>query len=166
MNKQMQEVIRLAADCISNLNETRIKGSSIYILMNMVAEATNAALNEVIQKLASDLESIDNSEGVTPFIFSTANVMVLPWAFDKSQKSGKFKANVPSPEFIASLEPLRNKILEKCGLDDTEISIIRLKDWFKHADEKWALTHKLKGLTEYKTLDDKKKETSLNEEIA
>lgn len=60
--------------------------------------------------------------------------MVLPWAFDKSQKSGKFKANVPSPDFIESLEPLRNKILEKCGHADPDISVIKLSEWFKHAD--------------------------------
>lgn len=59
MNKEMSEVIRLAADCISTLNETKIKGASIYIIMNMVAEANNAALNECIQKLTTDLNSID-----------------------------------------------------------------------------------------------------------
>ncbi len=89
MNKDMSEVIRLAADCISSMNETKIKGASVYIIMNMVAEATNSALNECIQKLTTDLNTIksqdsENNMRSSPFIFSTDNVMVLPWAFDKS----------------------------------------------------------------------------------
>lgn len=48
MNKDMSEVIRLAADCISKMNETKIKGASVFIIMNMVAEASNSALNECI----------------------------------------------------------------------------------------------------------------------
>ncbi len=92
--------------------------------------------------------------------------MVLPWAFDKSQKSGKFKANVPSSDFIESLEPLRSKILEKCSLDETKISIIKLSEWFKLADTTWTITHRIKGLTEYKTLEDKRKEKVLNDRVS
>ena len=44
----MSEIIKLAADAISSLKETKVQGMNVYIVMNMLAQINESALGESI----------------------------------------------------------------------------------------------------------------------
>lgn len=50
----MAEILKLAAESISNLKENIIK-PNVYVVMNMLASTGEAALSECIQKLSDSI---------------------------------------------------------------------------------------------------------------
>lgn len=56
----MSEIIKLATDAISTLRESIVKAPSVNIIMNMLAEINESALEATIQKLTNSILEMDN----------------------------------------------------------------------------------------------------------
>eukprot|EP00347_Sterkiella_histriomuscorum_P017940 403347401 len=166
MNSQMAEILKLAAESISNLKENIIN-PKVFVVMNMLASTDNAALSECIQKLSSaisELGSMNNTQQL--FQISSKNVKILPFAFDRSGKN-EFIVNQPSVEFSVQLEPLKRKILECMQQTVVENGKDKMStnQWFDFACKLWNFTEKFKGMMEYKNLEQKLMEASVKEKM-
>eukprot|EP00347_Sterkiella_histriomuscorum_P024480 403330967 len=164
MNNQMAEILKLAAESISNLKENIIK-PNVFVVMNMLSSTDNVALSECIQKLSSaisELDSISNTQQL--FQLSSKNVTILPFAFYMSGEND-FVINQPSLEFSVQLEPLKRKILNCMQQIDSQNGKDKMSThrWFDFACKLWNFTEKFKGMMEYKDLEQKLMEASIKE---
>ena len=53
MNKEMSDIVKLAADAIQNTKENLISNPSIFIILNMISK-----INDEVQLLKSEIESL------------------------------------------------------------------------------------------------------------
>lgn len=87
INQNMSELIKLAVDANSDINQGQIKQPQINIIMNMLAETDEQALFKTIQKISDQVSDIEleknqgKSNKVQLLTISKDNVFMLPFAF-------------------------------------------------------------------------------------
>ena len=65
--------------------------------------------------------------------------------------------NSPSQSFAIRIEALRSKIIKFLATDEGDITPYSIPSWFNFASNFWRFTDDFEGITEYSTLDERRK---------
>jgi hypothetical protein len=163
INKEMNEVLKLAITCMRDLKLERKTTPNVYIVLNALTDINKQKLWEPINQLQKDLFSKEVKSGtdVNDVIELTEeNVIMLPFAFESIDVYKNIKANIPSNSFSLECLNFRNKILNNNKKDGE-----RLSYWFQLAQKIWESVDQLRNLIDYTNIEELAQDRKLSELI-
>jgi hypothetical protein len=167
MNRQMEEVLKIAIYSISEFKTVINTMPQVNIIMNMVAQTDQRQLDKTNEKLfegLSKLRGIDkNDENNQILNIKKENVFALPFAFDNQSQIADVKLHQPSQIFANEVDKLRQNIFRFMSQDKSSTMKLTLKSWFTNAARIWETINNYRDLDKYSTLDEKMQSMTLLE---